>query len=528
MILNKRYRRDIKHNLSLYVSVTLLTVVSLILFYLYYICGTGILNYVHETFESQKIEDAHFSTYQEMGDNDIAAFEKEFNVVLEKQRYLNLEADGITARVFDRTEKVDVAYVTEGRDCEADDEIVISEGYAQNKGVQIGDRIALADNDYTVVGYVERPDYLYMLQNNGDADKNVSTFFIAYMTDDAFEALGSPAIQYLVRYGEDNNVMFRQAVNDEFFLQSYVAADDNHRITMMTQQPELFITMSYYCLFTLPLMAVALISIILSRKIHHEQKMIGTLAAFGYSKAQIMRYYAGFAAIPGLLGGVLTSIVVSVWSQPFGSMGLMDYEPLDAVFILPAAQMALGIAIPTALYVLSSMLTVNSLLKHDVALLLTNSVQGRTHIRKTLVTKDVPLRTKLCVRSLLGNIGRTCVLFFGVFLGNFVVLWALGCLDTANSMSTVAAENMGEYNYQYVLNELAEKGDYDGETMLAATVEDEEGRTLFLYGADDNDLLALKDKNGEHIAVDNGYCVTSLYALITGVGRGITLPSVIL
>ena len=122
MILNKRYRRDIRHHMSLYVSATLLTVISLLLFYLYYICGTGILSYVYETFESQKIEDAHFSTYQEMSDADIAAYEQEFNVVLEKQRYLNLETDGVTARVFDRTEKVDVQYVTQGRDCSAADE----------------------------------------------------------------------------------------------------------------------------------------------------------------------------------------------------------------------------------------------------------------------------------------------------------------------------------------------------------------------------------------------------------------------
>ena len=42
MKLNRRYRRNIKANLSFYIAATVLTIVALFMFYLYNITGNGI------------------------------------------------------------------------------------------------------------------------------------------------------------------------------------------------------------------------------------------------------------------------------------------------------------------------------------------------------------------------------------------------------------------------------------------------------------------------------------------------------
>lgn len=44
MTLNKRYLRNIKENLSFYIASSVLTVVALLLFYLFYIAGSGTKN----------------------------------------------------------------------------------------------------------------------------------------------------------------------------------------------------------------------------------------------------------------------------------------------------------------------------------------------------------------------------------------------------------------------------------------------------------------------------------------------------
>ena len=520
MILKKRYKRDMKHNLSLYVSSTLLTVLSLLLFYLYYICGTGIKDYSTEFYEKQRLEDANFSTFVEMTQDDIEDYEKEYNLELEKQEFINIETDGVTARVFDRTEKVDLYKVTEGRDVSEDDEVVISEGYARNCKIEIGDRIKIKDKKYTVTGYMERPDYLYMIENQTDAYKNITSFFICYMTDDEFDTLGEKNCQYLVRYKEDNNKEFRKDVNDRFLLSSYLESEDNIRIIMVDQQPEIFLLMAYVILFTLPLIAVLLISVILSRKIKSEQKMIGTLDSFGYTNKQLIMHYAGFSAIPGLVGGILTTIVVACTVDSYGALGLMDYEPMPVDFKLNVSHMILGITVPTIMYIISTALTVRRLLKNDITVLLAGAAKGKNKIRRFMVGKKVSFRTKFGVRSMLGNPGRTFVLFLGVFLGSFVILFSLGFYDSMKNMSNETTEQMELYQHQYILSDLMEENDYGGETMLAAAIEDESGRILSIYGADDNSLVGLKDKDGERVEVDDGYLITGLYSKIYDVHEG--------
>lgn len=41
-----------------------------------------------------------------------------------------------------------------------------------------------------------------------------------------------------------------------------------------------------------------------------------------------MLHYAGFAMIPGLLGGIFAALFTMIFAQPFGEICLADYEPM--------------------------------------------------------------------------------------------------------------------------------------------------------------------------------------------------------
>ena len=90
MTLNKRYLRNVKENLSFYIAAAVLTVVALLLFYLFYIAGTGIKSYGDQFFIDNKLEDAAFTTYVEIPDNEISNIEKKYNVTFEKEHYVIL------------------------------------------------------------------------------------------------------------------------------------------------------------------------------------------------------------------------------------------------------------------------------------------------------------------------------------------------------------------------------------------------------------------------------------------------------
>ncbi len=519
MKLNKRYTRNIRENLSFYIAATVLTVVTLLLYFLFNIAGNAILDFGEEFFARNRLEDAHFSTYMPIPHEELPELEEKYGLVLEAQRYINIETDNVTARVFEHTEKVDLYEVTQGRDVDRENEIVISEGYADANGVGLGSSMKIGEKEYTVVGFMQRPDYLYMLENEDDSYKNISTFFLCYMTEDAFEKLDAAGCQYLVRYGENTDVAaFRKEVHENWYMRSYSVASENNRILMVDQQAEMFLVMSYVLLCILPLVAVALISIIISRKVKSEQRMIGTLSALGYKKSQLMRHYAGFGAIPGLFGGILTAVVSAAAAQPLGEMALADYEPMRITCKLNPLDTVLGILLPTALYVIAALLSVRRLLKKDTVLLLNGNADGsRKRGRRLLADKKIHFSKKIAVRSLLGNPARSFVVLLGVFLGCFIMLLGQGFFDSINYMGGVAADALGSYERQYVLNELLAENPYGGEPLLVSSMEDGDGNFVSVIGtAADNRYLNLKDKDGNAVFIGDGYYITSLAELALG------------
>ena len=518
MKLRRRYIRNIRQNLSFYIASTVLTMAALFLFFLFHIAGNAILDFADEFFEKQKLEDAHFTTYIPITESDIEDMEEEYGIALEEQSYLNIDTDGTTARVFQKTRKVDLYNVTEGEDADEKGEVILSEGYAVNMDISIGDQIRIGEEDYTVTGFFQRPDYLYMLENEDDSYKNISTFFLAYMSEKDFAELGETNCQYLVRYNGNDDADFRRAVNEKYHMYSYTAAEENQRIVMVRSQAEMFLIMSWMLLCILPLVAVALICIIINRKVKTEQQMIGTLSAMGYTRAQLAWHYAGFAAIPGIIGGVLTSVITAAVVQPYGELGLTDYEPMRISCSLSWYAAVLGIAVPAVMYILAALLSVRGLLRQNTVLLLSGSAdEGRRKLRRVLAGRKLSFRIKFAVRSLIGSPARSFVVFLGIFLGSFIMLTGFSIYDSVRHMADTVQEAAGEYEYQYVLGELLYEDPYGGELILAAPVEDEKGDALTVMGTDnEQSLLNLTDKEGQEISTKDGYYITSLTAYLCG------------
>lgn len=525
MKLNKRYSRSIKHDRSFYISSSLLTVLTLLLFFIMNIAGEAIAKFGDDFFAEQKVEDAEFSTYLPISDEEIAGLEEKYALTLEPQYYTNIETGNTTTRLFKKTQEINLYHVTEGRDVLTDDEVVISEGYAVENKVELGSQITIGQKAYTVTGFFQRPDYLYMLENVDDAYKNVTTFFLAYVTDAEFERIGSTDCLYLVRYTQNNQNEFRREINESYQMRSYLSADDNIRIYIVKMQAEMFIAVSYIILAIMPLLVVVLVSIVINRKVKSEQKQIGTLTALGYKKGQLMRHYAGFAMIPGLLGGLLSAVLALVFAQPFGELGLADYEPMRIQCRLNPVVAVLAVIVPTVMYMLAAMRSVHKLLKKDSVLLLNgNADQGEKNYKHMLKKRKLSFRIKYALRSLVGNPSRTFVVFLGIFLGSYISLLGFSLLDTMDNTKQSLKDEMGSYEYQYVLNELTEGNAYGGEALLMSTMETANGSRFSVIGTrDSNPYLKLEDTKGNPVSLEDGYYITSVMARLQDVKAGDSL-----
>lgn len=522
MNLNKRYFRSIRSNLSFYISASILTIMTLFLFFMMNIAGEAIWEFGDIFFASQNLEDANFTTYLPISETEIEELEKKYSVKLEPQYYSNIETNATTARVFKKTNEINLYSVTEGKDIEKNDEIIISEGYAVFNKISLGEQITIGNKAYTVTGFFQRPDYLYMLQNEDDSYKNITTFYLAYVTDDEFKNMGNENCLYFVCYNKGNQTEFRKEINEKYYMRTYIPAKENMRIDMVKKQAEMFIVMSYIILAVMPLVVVVLVSIVINRKVKSEQKIIGTLTALGYKKSKLMLHYAGFAVIPGLFGGILSILFTMIFAQTFGEVCLADYEPMRIECHLNPAAAVLGITIPTVMYILAAMHSVNKLLKKDTVLLLNdNSDQDKRNYRNILLKKKISFRIKYALRSLIGNPSRTFVVFLGIFLGSYIALLGYGFLDTMENTKQKMLDEMGSYEYQYVLNELVSGKEYGGEPVIMSTLENRAGKQFGIIGTtDSNPYLKLKDINGNSISLTNGYYVTSIMALLHNIKSG--------
>lgn len=522
MKLNKRYFRSIKNNLSFYISSTILTVMTLFLFFMMNIAGSAIWKFGDDFFASQNVEDANFTTYLPISEDEIKELEEKYSVSLEPQYYRNIETDGVTTRVFKKTNEINLYSVTEGKDIEKNNEIIISEGYAVYNKIALGDQITIENKTYTVTGFFQRPDYLYMLQNEGDSYKNVTTFYLAYVTDEEFENIGGDNCLYLVCYNENNQSEFRKEINEKYYMRTYISAKENMRIDMVKMQAEMFSVISYIILVIMPLIVVVLVSIVINRKVKSEQKLIGTLTALGYKKNKLMLHYAGFAMIPGLFGGIFAVLFTIIFAQPFGEVCLADYEPMRIECHLDPVSAVLGIIIPTVMYILAAIHSVNKLLKKDTVLLLNgNSEQGEKNYKNILVKKKISFRIKYALRSLIGNPSRTFVVFLGIFLGSYIALLGYSFLDTMDNTKQNMIDEMGSFEYQYVLNELIEKNEYGGEPIIMSTMENTDGEQFSIIGTtNSNPYFNLKDIDGKDISLKDGYYVTSIMAMLQDIETG--------
>ncbi|MBQ6661270.1 MAG: ABC transporter permease [Lachnospiraceae bacterium] len=525
MKLNRRYKRNIRNNLPFYASATVLTMLTLLLFYLFYVAGTGINEFGDSFFARNRCEDATFSAYTEIPEEAVAELETKYVLTMEKEHCAAIDEGKYHARVFASNRKVDLYELQEGHDLSSDGEILISAGYAEEHGLGEGDTIVLKGREYTIAGTFLRPDYLYMVENVSDDYKNVSDFFLAYMTAAEFERqFGTGTINYKVIYGEETDeAAFRREVNEKYYMSGYLNADNNKRITFVHEQADMFIMSSWIELVVFPLLTVALVCILLGRRIRSEQKLIGTLSAMGYDRGRLMRHYSLFAVIPGALGGLLTAVLSLLLAEPFGKIGLADYEPMKPDFRLPLWVAVAGIVIPTAIYYISSMLRVRALLQADTVELLAGAVGNDGKSRRILAKRKLLIRRKMAVRQLIGNPGRSIVIFAGIFLGAMLVAFAFSFLDSVDAVGEKAHEEFGSFKYEYILGTLKEGTPEGAEAVLAMQFEDLESRRFTAMGMDkDAELWNLTTTDGKRADIANGFYISTLFEAIFGVHEGDT------
>ena len=349
--LNKRLPRDLCNNLGKYLGIFLLFLFAIAM-------GAGYLSASHSIqviqdglHERAHVEDFHFATQFEAAKSSLEAVEaKGCTVYKDFTADVPLHVDGddraMNCRLInqDVRREVNQGYYFEGREPKAVDEIAPDRVWCKNNNVQVGDVVTVNERRVTVVGICSVSDYECLMEKNTDMLFNSTTFTIALVTPEGFQAIAGGKKDYrydVVLDDRSMDLVARTSFEEDTaevlaehgeVLTDLVDVDSNMAIFFATDDVESDQVM-WQVLVGLLVVIMAFVFVVLTNAtIEQESTVIGTLLASGYRKREIIGHYMVLPTLIGVLGCAagnflgLTYMSTPMQELYYSSYSLPPYE----------------------------------------------------------------------------------------------------------------------------------------------------------------------------------------------------------
>ena len=208
-MLYRRYPRELKENIGIYVAIFLIIAMGL---------GTvlggddSMIEAVGTFFESAELSDGYVDFVYPLEAETIEKAEEK-NIFIEEQFYYDIEINGKELRVFRKREKQNQEYVSDGSLPESNNEIFLEKHFAEAGEYEVGDKITIGDEAFNVIGIGCFPDYIYVLKKSSDINSHTESFSVVSVTEEAFEkikktteSLDSVVYHYSFTLGENTTI----------------------------------------------------------------------------------------------------------------------------------------------------------------------------------------------------------------------------------------------------------------------------------------------------------------------------------
>lgn len=521
MTLRKKILCSIPKNLSFYVTASLLTALTVMMWVGAFSVSMTIRETYTDVFENAVIEDGNFTASSVISEQEIQKLEADFDVILEEQIFRNTELSGNTLRVFADTEKLDKNVIIEGTAPRADSDILLTYDFAEAHNIGIGDSVELFGKTFTVSGLCNKPDYSAMYAELTDNFPDSRIFGVAVLTKNAVKNIGGYSSFYSVKYlDESRENDFRAFVYNNYGTLQYISRESNPRIAMMTESgKDLEAEFSVYSPMIM-LVAVIVIAMVLSRTVKRESKTIGTLMALGYRKNELTRYYMTYALIPGVIGDTLGFALSFPFSNLFCIYFFSFAEHIDYTVKIPFTILALALLIPLAAYSLTAFVVLSRTLRSDVVPLLKGTKKSR--VSHLLTDSNMKLTLLYNIRAIASNIARSLTLLVGIAVAAMAVILA-GVYQNAydDVLDNKVPKAMMGGKYEYGFKDFQSENPYGDYAIFDISFGVEGTDNLFnLIGCDDDceitDMETLSGVKPDY----SGYYMTTAAAQIFGVDAG--------
>ena len=533
-MLNRKMFRDIKKNLSQFITIFLMVMIGIMAY-------SGIKSYMDgmaktsdKFYTENNLQDMDVMGYLSHDDLDII---KHLDNVNDAE--LKLSVSGLTDNDktlllnFIESNNISKFYIIDGEPFDNKSGVWLDEFYAKENNIKVGDTILVKyetlELHEKVRALVNIPDHLYDVRDSSELYPDRKEFGFAYVsvneiTEDYIKSLAMKEV------GIDDIKVFDKLVPNFYYKDnipfSSIMVDvkdkdkrnkvkeniedkvENAKAIMNIEdsssysayQGEIDEGKTYVGVFSGIFLFIAMLSVIttMTRVVKNQRVQIGTLKALGFSNNKILFHYMGY----GFWVSLIASIVGLVLGYYFIGSTFINLEM--SFFEIPNGAPAMNISsyYVSALVILTvaiiTYITGRSILRENPAETLRTkipSIKGNAlNITRTRLFKHMSFESLWNIRDILRNKMRTFMGLAGVVGCCTLIVCALGMLDSMNFFVKLQFETI--YNFDYKLN-------------LKEELSEEELNTLYnKYGNNTSKYLGIEIRDSEGNRESNNILVT--------------------
>lgn len=477
--LNKRLPREFKKNAGKYLGIFFILITTIMVGSSFMAVMDSAVHTLEVNDEECKIEDGHFEVKEPIDEEVIDELEGiKVNVVPNFYLSVNEFDKDASLSIFSERKKINIASVFEGELPDETGEIAIERLFARNRKIKVGDTISIGEDKYKVTAIIAIPDYNSLYKNNQDLLPNTSGFGVCIVTDDDFINFSTDSIVYRYSYEfEDKNLsendekklvedIQKILVKSGATINSYLTAERNQAITFLREDIGKDGPVMKVFIYILIIIIAFVFAILTNNNIESESAIIGTLRASGYKKSEIIWHYLSPTIIIAIVSSVVGNVLgYTVMIKPFEELyyGTYSIAPLMLRFNLEA--FVTTTILPVVIMILINWWMLYSKLSLTPLKFLRKDL-NKNKQKKARKLPEFKFLTRFRIRVLLQNKISYLILFIGVFISSFLLMFGMG-LDPLMDNYVDEIDDSLTYEYQYVLKSPVEVDNEQAEKVLS-------------------------------------------------------------
>lgn len=295
MVLNKRIIRELRENISKYLGLIVLVLVSSMLIVGFSNSTDCIIYTGEKAAVENNLEHGEFYVDNRLNSTTLQKI-MALGVEIEENFYVNYKLyENQTIRVFKERKNINRISINKGTNLNGLSEIVIDEHFGKANNYKLLSNLNIENKNFKVVGYGAAPDYTNIIQKFGDVVPNSKKFGIGFINEEDFKNLKNKSYSYVFKLNGVSSDKVKNIVSKNANVTEFIKIEDNTRAIGYIDDSKINKNVVIIIGIVLCIMVSFMISMSIINSIDEESPIIGALYSLGYVKKRNIKSLYDFA-----------------------------------------------------------------------------------------------------------------------------------------------------------------------------------------------------------------------------------------